>query len=128
MSLVMKVKSQLSTDFVLSGVTYEALLLNSAAETKNLIFQLPRNFFVNKYLTPTQRAISLVLRKAKLEFPRIVSGSNTFDGEKFIIGLKPLTLTLLEPETQDKRTFVSFLHGCWSHQSKLSARLLVASI
>ena len=44
----------------------------------------PANFFVNECLTPTQRAIGYVLRKAKREFPNIVSGSTTFDGKHFV--------------------------------------------
>ena len=44
----------------------------------------PANFFVNECLTPTQRAIGYVLRKAKREFPHIVSESTTFDGKHFV--------------------------------------------
>ena len=38
------------------------------------------NSFVNECLTPTQRAIGYVLRKAKREYPNIISGSTTFGG------------------------------------------------
>ena len=44
----------------------------------------PANFFVNECLTPTQRAIGYVLRKAKKEFPAIISGSTTFDGKNCV--------------------------------------------
>ena len=48
----------------------------------------PSNFFVNECLTPTQRAIGYVLRKAKKEFPSIISGSTTFDG-KHCVWIRP---------------------------------------
>ena len=53
-------------------------ILNAARQVK------PENFFVNECLTPTQKAIGYVLRKAKKEFPNIVSGSTTFDGKHFV--------------------------------------------
>ena len=39
-----------------------------------------QQFFVNEHLTATQKAIGFVLRKAKREFPDVVSGSTTFVG------------------------------------------------
>ena len=48
-----------------------------------------QNLFINECLTPTQRKIGFVLRKAKREFPSIVSGSTTFEG-KHHVWTKPL--------------------------------------
>ena len=47
-----------------------------------------QQFFVNEHLTATQKAIGFVLRKAKREFPDVVSGSTTFDG-KHCVWVKP---------------------------------------
>lgn len=43
-----------------------------------------QNLFMNECLTPTQRKIGFVLRKAKREFPAIVSGSTTFEGKHHV--------------------------------------------
>ena len=42
------------------------------------------NFFVNEFLTPTQKTISYVLRKAKREFPNLISGSTTINGKNHV--------------------------------------------
>ena len=42
------------------------------------------NLFVNECLTPTQQTISYVLRRAKRDFPELISGSTTFDGKNFV--------------------------------------------
>ena len=41
-------------------------------------------FYANEHLTPLQHTISYVLRKAKREFPAIVSGTTTYDGKNFV--------------------------------------------
>ena len=43
----------------------------------------PDQFFINECLTPQRQTISYVLRRAKREFPTIVSGSATFDGKVY---------------------------------------------
>ena len=48
----------------------------------------PEKIFINECLTPTQQTISYVLRKAKKDFPALVSGSTTFDGKNYV-WLKP---------------------------------------
>ena len=53
-------------------------ILNRARKKK------PDNFFVNEHLTPMQATISFVLRKAKRDFPDLVSGSTTFEGKNFV--------------------------------------------
>ena len=42
-----------------------------------------QDFFVNECLTPVQRTISYVLRKARRQFPEIVAGSTTYDGRNY---------------------------------------------
>ena len=44
----------------------------------------PSKFFVNEFLTPARQTISYVLRKAKKEFPHVISGSTSFDGKVFV--------------------------------------------
>ena len=44
----------------------------------------PDQFFVNECLTPQRQTISYVLRRAKQEFPNIVSGSSSFDGKVYV--------------------------------------------
>ena len=46
--------------------------------------QKVQNFYVNECLTPTQRTIGFVLRKAKRQFPEIISGSTTFEGKHHV--------------------------------------------
>ena len=41
----------------------------------------PSDFFINESLTPMRQTIAYVLRKAKREFPNIVSGSATLHGK-----------------------------------------------
>ena len=58
-------------------------------EQKNeLIAQARRNkvqgLYVNEALTPIRRSIAFALRKAKKEFPNIVSGSTKLDGKNFV--------------------------------------------
>lgn len=53
-------------------------ILNRARKKK------PENLFINEHLTPMQATISFVLRKAKQDFPDLVSGSTTFDGANFV--------------------------------------------
>ena len=53
-------------------------ILNRARKKK------PEDLFINECLTPMQQTISYVLRKAKRDFPNIVSGSTTFDGKNFV--------------------------------------------
>ena len=48
----------------------------------------PSNFFVNESLTPQSQTISFVLRKARKDFPNLVSGSSTQDGVNYV-WLKP---------------------------------------
>ena len=42
------------------------------------------DLFVNECLTPCQQTISFVLRRAKREFPDLISGTTTFDGKNFV--------------------------------------------
>ena len=44
----------------------------------------PEKFFINEFLTPQRQTISFVLRKARKEFPNIVSGSTSFEGKIFV--------------------------------------------
>ena len=44
----------------------------------------PSDLFINECLTPCQQTISYVLRKAKKEFPNIISGTTTFEGKNFV--------------------------------------------
>ena len=44
----------------------------------------PRDLFVNESLTPQRQTISYVLRKAKQQFPLIISGSTSFDGKPHV--------------------------------------------
>ena len=53
-------------------------ILNKARSSK------PSNFYVNESLTPTRQTITRVIRKAKSEFPSIVSGYNTVDGSIYV--------------------------------------------
>ena len=53
-------------------------LLNACRKKK------PENLFVNEFLTPPRQSIAYVLRKAKKEFPSIISGSTSFDGKVFV--------------------------------------------
>ena len=46
------------------------------------------NFFINESLTPVRQTIAFVLRKAKRQFPMIISGSTTLDGKNYV-WLKP---------------------------------------
>ena len=46
------------------------------------------NFFINESLTPVRQTIAYVLRKAKSQFPAIISGSTTLDGKNYV-WLKP---------------------------------------
>ena len=52
-------------------------VLNSCRKSK------PNNLFVNEFLTPSRQTIAYVLRKAKREFPHLISGSTSFDGKVF---------------------------------------------
>ena len=52
-------------------------VLNSCRKSK------PNNLFVNEFLTPSRQTIAYVLRKAKKEFPHLISGSTSFDGKVF---------------------------------------------
>ena len=42
------------------------------------------DFFINESLTPLRQTISFVLRKAKREFPRIISGTSTIEGKIYV--------------------------------------------
>ena len=42
------------------------------------------DFFINESLTPLRQTISFVLRKAKREFPRIISGTSTIEGKNYV--------------------------------------------
>ena len=44
----------------------------------------PSNLFLNESLTPQRQNISYALRKAKREFPHIVSGTSTSDGRVYV--------------------------------------------
>ena len=44
----------------------------------------PANLFVNEFLTPQSQTIAYVLRKAKKDFPSIVSGSTTLEGKNYV--------------------------------------------
>ena len=44
----------------------------------------PTDFFINECLTPQRQTISYVLRRAKREFPNLISGSNSFDGKVYV--------------------------------------------
>ena len=57
--------------------------------TKNDILAASRklklpDLFTNESLTPVRQSISYVLRKAKKEFPQIISGTSTRDGRVFV--------------------------------------------
>ena len=47
------------------------------------------NFFINESLTPQGQTIAYILRKAKREFPNIVSGSTSLDGRNFVWVMPP---------------------------------------
>ena len=49
-------------------------ILSSARRAK------PKDFYVNESLTPLRQSSAYAIRKAKIEFPTIVSGYNTIDG------------------------------------------------
>ena len=42
------------------------------------------NFFINESLTPVRQTIAYVLRKAKRQFPRIISGSSSIEGKNYV--------------------------------------------
>ena len=42
------------------------------------------NFFINESLTPLRQSIAFVLRKARREFPNIISGASTIDGRNYV--------------------------------------------
>ena len=42
------------------------------------------NFFINESLTPLRQSIAFVLRKARREFPTIISGASTIDGKNYV--------------------------------------------
>ena len=48
----------------------------------------PANLFLNESLTPQRQNIAYALRKAKREFPTIISGTSSIDGKVFV-WLKP---------------------------------------
>ena len=47
------------------------------------------NFYVNESLTPVRQTIAFILRKAKREFPRIISGSSSLEGKNYVWILPP---------------------------------------
>ena len=53
-------------------------LLNACRKMK------PENFYVNEFLTPPRQTIAYILRKAKREFPTLISGSTSFDGSVYV--------------------------------------------
>ena len=53
-------------------------VLSAARRTK------ANNFFINESLTPVRQTIAFILRKAKREFPSIISGSSSLDGKNYV--------------------------------------------
>ena len=51
-------------------------------------------FYVNEFLTPVQKTIGFVLRKAKREFPGVISGTTSLNGKNYVWLKKP------RPETR----------------------------
>ena len=43
-----------------------------------------KELFLNEFLTPQRQTISYVLRRARREFPHLISGSTTIDGRNFV--------------------------------------------
>ena len=48
----------------------------------------PKNLYINESLTPTRQSCAFALRKAKKDFPEIISGTSSIDG-KVYAWLKP---------------------------------------
>ena len=64
----------------------------------------PQDVFLNESLTPQRQNISYALRKAKREFPSIISGTSTIDGRVFV-WVKPPNPEL--PGARDSRMSIN---------------------
>ena len=64
----------------------------------------PTNIYFNECLTPLQKTISYVLRRAKKDFPSIISGTTTFDGRNYV-WVKPPNPNA--PGAKDTRILIS---------------------
>ena len=73
-------------------------VLNKARQAK------PENFYISESLTPTRQTITRVVRKAKTEFPAIVSGYNTVDGSIYV-WVKPPNPDA--PNARNSRTLIN---------------------
>ena len=66
----------------------------------------PSDLFINECLTPLRQTIAYVLRKAKREFPTIISGTSTLDGKNFV---------WVKPPNSAAAGAKDFRHGINSH-------------